>query len=142
MHGEVVHGMRYRAGVYRVGNTGVYRVPSQLAPRGANPPAKRAPEAQRAGVGGWVQRACSGDGGRDGPAPTPAGPGRSPRRPPWCRTLQIAASWPIWARFDLISLEYSQNGQVSPKYVEKASNSPCFQNELQKSPLGILGFPF
>ena len=55
---------------------------------------------------------------------------------------QNAASWPIRARFHLNSTKLSQNGQVSLKYVEKACNSPCFQNGPGKSPLGILGFPF
>ena len=46
------------------------------------------------------------------------------------------------ATFDLILLNYSQNGQVSPKYVEKAYVSPYFQNRSQKSPLEILRIPF
>ena len=45
------------------------------------------------------------------------------------------------ARFHDISQDISQNGQVSPKYVKKASLSPCFQNGLGKSPLDILRFP-
>ena len=67
---------------------------------------------------------------------------RSPCRLPVPRTLRNAASWPIRATFDLFSCKVSQNGIVSPKYVEKASNSPCFQNGLQKSPLEKLRFPF
>ena len=31
---------------------------------------------------------------------------------------------------------------MSPKSIQKACHSPYFQNGLQKSPLGILGFPF
>ena len=46
------------------------------------------------------------------------------------------------ARFHDISRKLSQNGQVSPKYVNKAYHSPCFQNAAQKSPLEILRFPF
>ena len=45
------------------------------------------------------------------------------------------------ARFDLIFYKVNQNGEVSPKYVEKASVSPYFQNGLGKSALGILRFP-
>ena len=87
---------------------------------------------RRAGrvIGGWTD-----------PAPTPPGPGRS-CGPPWCRVLGNAASWPIRARFLLISYKVSQNGGVSPNYVEKAYVSPYFQNGAQKSPLDFLGFPF
>ena len=46
------------------------------------------------------------------------------------------------ARFHLISHKVSQNREVSAKYVDKASHSPCFQNRLQKSPLQFLRFPF
>ena len=35
----------------------------------------------------------------------------------------------------------SQNDEVSPKYVHKASHSPYIQNGSQKSPLGFLRFP-
>ena len=54
----------------------------------------------------------------------------------------LPASWLIGARFDLISVKFSQNDEVSPKSVEKASVSPYFQNGLQISPLDFLGFPF
>ena len=53
-----------------------------------------------------------------------------------------ARSWPIRARIDLNFSKVKQNGGVSPKYVQKASRTPYFQNELQKSPLGILRKPF
>ena len=46
------------------------------------------------------------------------------------------------ARFKVISLKLSQNGGVSPKYVEKAYHSPCSQNGLRKSPLEILRIPY
>ena len=52
-----------------------------------------------------------------------------------------AASGPIRTRLHLISIKHRQNGQVSPKYVEKAYHSPCFQNEVGKSPLEFLRFP-
>ena len=70
-------------------------------------------------------------------------PLRGPVAPwaPWCRTPRIAASWPIKARFHVISYKVSQNRQVSPKSVQKAYHSPCFQNEAKKSPLDFLRFP-
>ena len=92
----------------------------------------------RAGAGRYREYG----GGGDGPAPTPAGPGQSgPASLPWCRTSQNAASWPIKARFQVISCKVSQNQGVSPKYHEKACVSPCFQNGSRKSPLEILRFP-
>ena len=84
------------------------------------------------------------------------GPGASGLQVPPLRTLQvlrarfavpgpllgqIAASWPIRARIDLNLRKLSQNGEVSTKYVEKASHSPCFQKLIQKSPLEFLRFP-
>ena len=71
--------------------------------------------------------------GTSAPTPSPAGwePGRSPcRGPPWRSSSKRA-------RFHHIYLKVSQNGKVSPKSAEKASRSPCFQNGLRKSPLGI-----
>ena len=56
-------------------------------------------------------------------------------------TSQNAASGPIKARFHDIFSKVSQNRVVSPKYIEKASHTPYFQNGLQKSALEILGFP-
>ena len=52
------------------------------------------------------------------------------------------ASWPIRARLTSYFYKVSQNSEVSPKYVNKASLSPYIQNGSQKSPLGILGFPY
>ena len=46
------------------------------------------------------------------------------------------------ARFSQYFSKVSQNDEVSPKYIEKASHSPCFQNGLRNSPLDILRFPF
>ena len=76
-----------------------------------------------------------------GPVPTPAGPGRCLQPLPGtgpleCRLLANKA------RIDLIFLKLSQNPGVSPKYVQKACHSPCFQNGLQMSPLEISRFPF
>ena len=83
------------------------------------------------------------DGGGDGPAPTlRARSVLAPPGPPWCRTSQIAASWPKRARFQSYFYKVSQNGVVSTKSVEKAYHSPCFQNPVEKSPLEILRFPF
>ena len=45
------------------------------------------------------------------------------------------------ARFQSIYYKVSQNGGVSPENLHKACHSPCFQNGLQMSPLGILRFP-
>ena len=45
------------------------------------------------------------------------------------------------ARISSILLKVSQNAEVSPKYVEKASHSPYSQNELGKSALDFLRFP-
>ena len=45
------------------------------------------------------------------------------------------------ARLTSYSSKVSQNSEVSPKYVEKASHSPYLQNGLKKSPLGFLRFP-
>ena len=46
------------------------------------------------------------------------------------------------ARLHLIFYKVSQNGQVSPKYLEKACHSPYSQKRVQNSPLGILRFPY
>ena len=128
----------YTGWVYRVGIQGPWYYPATLLGEGPTP-AKRAPEPCRGGVGGCRAWANLGDGGEVGTHPSdpvglPAGalPG----------TSRNAASWPIRARFHDISKKHSQNGQVSPKSVEKASVSPYFQNGPRKSPLGFLGFPF
>ena len=71
----------------------------------------------------------------------PSGPVRHPGALP-VQDPQNAASGPITARFSLKYCKVSQYRGVSPKYVEKASHAPYFQNGLQKSPLVILGFPF
>ena len=79
-------------------------------------PAKRAPEGPQGLEWVGVGPGRTWDGGGDGPGPTPAGPGRSGTpSPPWSRTSQNAASWPITARFEAIYCKVSQNGQVSPK---------------------------
>ena len=95
-----------------------------------------------------ARRPCRGRSGGDmragwaGPVPPLRGPVGVPAGPSLYRTLAIPASGPIRARFYDISLKVSQNGQVSPRNVEKASHSPYIQNELRKSALGILRFPF
>ena len=114
---------------------GLYRVPTDLW-KAEPQTAKRAPEAPARGWSGWseVQRP-------PGSQNPPFGPGRSSQLAlPGSGTLP--ASWPIGARFDLISKKHSQNGEVSPKSVQKACHSPYFQNGLRKSPLGFLRFPF
>ena len=91
------------------------------------------------GIGRGLQ--CSAAGTAPGTHPCGA---RSvtPGALPGTWTLRNAASGPIRARFQVISGKVSQNGGVSPKYVQKAYVSPCFQNAAQKSPLEILRFPF
>ena len=81
-------------------------------------------------------------GGGDGSWVPPYGPGRSCQQAlPVPRTLRNAASGPIRARIQYIYRKVSQNGQVSPKYPQKASHSPCFHFSLRKSPLEIPRFP-
>ena len=67
---------------------------------------------------------------------------RSALRPSLSPPRANPASWPIRARIGSHLLKVSQNSKVSPKYVEKASRSPCFHFRAQKSPLEILRFPF
>ena len=113
------------------GNTGTQPSCSGRGPRTA----KRAPEAlqglewvvlgARASVQAWYH---------------PAGPVGSLRAPP-CTSPSLlgnAASWPIRARLRSYSSKVSQNRVVSPKYVEKACHSPCFQNGSQSR---LLKFP-
>ena len=77
-------------------------------------------------------------GGGDGPTPTtPCGRARSAG---W--DLSECRLWAYMARFNVILLKVSQNRQVSPKYHQKASHSPYFQNGSKNPPLGILRFPF
>ena len=117
---------------------GLYRVPTRLLgevliPSGAGPEALQ-------GLEWWGMRA-----GRSGLQTTHSSlPWRLPGPASLSGPLPRAnpASGPIKARIDLISTKLSQNAEVSPKYVQKASHSPYSQNEVQKSPLGILRFPF
>ena len=121
---------------------GLYRCTTQPL-REVPEPAERAPEGLQGleWVGSGAGIPLFGDGGGDGPGP-PFGPGRSPLGPSLSRTLQIAASQPIRARFLLISRKVSQNRVVSPKYHEKAYVSPYFQNGLRKSALDFPRFPY
>ena len=143
---DVRAGCTYRVGilggytgwVIRRGTT-QHQVPTPSMPQTA----ERAPEAPRGlewVVWGMRPRDRSPE-HQVPPTPTPAG---SPGPAPLYLVLSPskAASWPIRARLHLILLKVSQNGIVSPKYVEKASHSPCFQNPSRKSPLEILRFPF
>ena len=64
---------------------------------------------------------------RRGRLPVPTLRARSvPMGPPWYWDPWNAASGPITARFQVNSHKVRQNGEVSPKYVDKASHSPCF----------------
>ena len=126
----------------RVGYTGVLPSSQVLRPSGGLT-AKRAPEApEGAGVGGQAA-APTGPFARapDPTTPVPLGP-PGPLRWVWASPRANPASGPITARFHLISIKLVQNRVVSPKYVEKASVYPCFQNGSQKSPLEIPGFPY
>ena len=93
---------------------------------------------QGAGVGGQVQRAS-------GPAPHPSGPFPAVTGCFWDLLEQDPTHGRLnlqKARLTSIFSKVSLNGQVSPKCVDKACHSPCFQNGLRKSPLGFLGFLF
>ena len=126
--------------VYRVGNTGLYQVPTRTA-RGSPYPAKRAPEGPAGPWSGWGRGwtrvpGCSAAGRPYGP---PYGPGRSP----WALPVHMPSECRLWAnmaRFHSFLRKVSQNAEVSPKSVHKAYVSPCFQNGLRKSPLEILRF--
>ena len=109
------------------------------AARGGNPDRRsRAPEALQ-GLE-WVVRVDGRTGGAV-QAPTMRARSVSLQEPSLVPAPLTAASWPIRARIDPISCKVSQNGQVSPKNMQKASRSPYSQNGLKKSPLEFLGFP-
>ena len=74
--------------------------------------------------------------------PRPTLRARSLRSLVWGPLLENAASWPIRARLLLFSHKLSQNGIVSPEYVEKACLSPYFQNEPQSQLLIFSDFHF
>ena len=112
----------YPASLHRRAHPGMYSEAGPGSPRGT-------------GVGGTYRA------GWAGPAPTLRARSCPCRALPGAGPLH-AASGPITARFDLISLTVSQNGGVSPKICQKACHSPCFTFEAQKSPLDFLRFPF
>ena len=136
--GAVRVGTRVGYGTRWVPGRGI-PVPSQLLARRS--------QNQRSGPGSPCQGAGvvgSGAGCARVPRPTHSGPLdlRGPLRWSGPSPRAKAASWSIRARFHLISIKVSQNDGVSPKYVEKACHSPCFQNGSRKSPLDFLGFPY
>ena len=96
--------------------------------------AKRAPEGLQ-GLEWVVSRS------RTSAAPGPPLPAVGPASLSGLAPRAIPASGPITARFHYILLKVSQNGGVSPLFVNKAYHSPCFQNAVQMSPLEILRFP-
>ena len=118
----------------------VYRVGNRCAIPGTQPPARGDTQTSEAGPGSPLGAGVGGSGGRANPGtaagtvPTHPCGARSvlPWRPSLYRTLQIAASWPYTARFDLISYKVSQNGEVSPESVEKACHSPHIQKRVPK----------
>ena len=108
-------------GGYWGGYTGwLYRgVPTQHAARGdpVKHPAKRAPEAQRAGVGGVQGSDVLGTAAGRSWVPTLRARSVPCRALPGTQDLANAASWPNRARFHHIYCKVSQNRQVSPKSV-------------------------
>ena len=118
---------------------GEYYPPSTLLARRAHNQ-RSGPRKPCKGWSGWVMR----PGAPAGPWYHPAGPvGHPGALPvPGPSSPGNAASWPIKARLRSKHGKVSQNSIVSPKYVEKACLSPCFQNGLEKSPLEISRFPF
>ena len=111
----------------------------------AKHPDRKDPYDSEAGPG---SPAGAGVGGHMGPSPGcataryhPTGPVGLPAGALPVPGLRLAASWPIRTRLRSKPVKVSQNLEVSPKSVKKASHSPCFQNGLQKSALEILRFP-
>ena len=121
--------------VYWEGYTGV--LPSHCS-RGANPAAKRAPEAHRAGVGGRVQRACYGDGGGVGPGYHPAGPVGLLRSPPCTQDLGNAASQPIRARFRQFSIKLVKTAECRPNMSKRPVIVPILKMSSESH---LLKFP-
>ena len=125
-------GVWYQGGVYRwvpgwaiPGTTQTPRFARGECPVQRSGPRKPA----RAGVGGT---GCS-DVRAAGrllyhPCGAPVGLLRSPP----CTGPLGMPPWANRARIDLISLKLSQNGQVSPKFIEKACLSPYIQKRVPK----------
>ena len=133
----------YQGGYTRVGIPGwVYRgvLPSHPSSRGASPDSEAGPGGPLQGVwSGWS--GCSGRTvGGTGYIPTLRA--RSVLWPSLGYTPLQCPPGTNMARIDLISHKVSQNQEVSPEMLEKACHSPYFQNWVQMSPLGFLGFPF
>ena len=126
-------------GVYRVGNTGgLYRYPATLLEETHGQ--RSGPRRPCRGRSGWSMGRTYRGRRRDGHSP-PCGPGRHPAGtslgiPSECRLTANRA------RIHQYFSKVSQKAEVSPKNVEKACHSPCFQNVLEKSPLDFLGFTF
>ena len=125
--------------VYRVGNTGVPVLPSTLLEEGPAD-SEAGPEASRREAGVVVCRSRTPE-APGPPTPDPLGP-PGPAPLSWAFSPGKPASGPIRARLRSKYKNVSQNDEVSPKSVEKASISPCFQNGLRISPLEILRFPY
>ena len=105
--------------------------------------AERAPEAPVGGWSGWYWGPGVlgyGDGGGDGSCTplrgTVSPPGASLAGPSECRLTANRA------RFEVIFLKVSQNGQVSSKSAQKACHSPYFQKPVGKSALEIPRIPY
>ena len=131
--------------VYRVGTQGLYRCttqPPRAEPKGAisqrSGPRKPCRGWSGWGYGGWATPSRVPGLGNPGPCtthsrhPVPSGARFAVQGPPRSKR----------ARFHEHFLKVSQNGEVSPECVEKASHSPYISNGSVKSPLEILRFPF
>ena len=125
--GEQRYGEGCTTGVWGLGGygEGLYRVPSLLL--GEVPStAERAPEAPARGWSGWYWGPGAGR-----LLDHPPGPVGSLQDPP-CPGPSECALLAKGARFDLISVKVSQNDEVSPKSVQKASHSPYSQKRVPK----------
>ena len=134
--------MVWGPGGYGEGYTGV--LPSYPAPREEDPiPSGAGPGTPAGGgVGGeWGLGACPRVRWAGRLLDHPAGPVGALWAPP-CPGPSECPPRAKRATFHLISHKVSQKARVSPKYVEKAYHSPCFQNGVQKSPLEKLRFPY
>ena len=142
--GRVVYGRGMVPGGYRGGYTGwVIRDPSTQPARFARGDpctAKRAPEALQ-GLE-WVVQGSDVQGTAAVSQVPPFGPGRSPAEPSLYLGPLIAALQPkgrelrSFPRKLVKTAKCHQNASKRPRLV------PIFQNGSEKSPLGILRFPF
>ena len=113
-HGRVWYGWGMGGWVVRVGNTGAQRRCSRRVHTSEAGPGSSCRELEWVGVGPDVL----------GHARTHPSGARSALQASLVLPAANPASWPITARFDLISQDISQNSEVSPKSTQKACHSP------------------